>query len=208
MSLNTIIFDLGGVLIDWNPRYLYRKLIANEEEMAYFLTHICTPDWNEQQDAGRPLQQATEEKVREFPEYAELIRAYYGRWPEMLAGPISGTVRILEKILELGTYRLLALTNWSAETFPIAWERYSFLRHFEGILVSGKEGLKKPDPAIYRLLFDRFEVQPDRAVFIDDNLRNIRSADQLGLRTIHFQNPEHLARLLRKHEVMVDPPLD
>lgn len=197
-SLTTIIFDLGGVLIDWNPRYLYRKLMPRAEEMEYFLEHICTPDWNEQQDAGRPLAQATREKVEEHPQHADLIEAFYGRWPEMLAGPISGTVDILNEIQQQQSHQLLALTNWSAETFPVAWERYDFLRHFEDILVSGRVNLKKPDPAIYQLLINQHGLSPNSVVFIDDNARNIKAAQQLGLHTIHFTSPEALRQELQE----------
>ncbi len=191
-AITTIIFDLGGVLIDWDPRYLYRKLLDDETAIDAFLNEVCTPDWNEQQDAGRSLEEATRTKVAEFPEHKELIEAYYGRWPEMLGGPIAGSVALLEELRRQRNYKLLALTNWSDETFPIAWERYSFLRYFEDILVSGREGLKKPDPAIYRRLLDRNDLNPGEAVFIDDNARNIAAADRLGLKTIHFTDSSDL----------------
>lgn len=197
-SLDTIVFDLGGVLIDWDPRYLYRKLFDREEEMEYFLAHICTPDWNEQQDAGRPLAVATREKVNEHPEYAHLIRAFYGRWEEMLAGPVDGTVEILNQLHTQNSHQLLALTNWSAETFPIAWERYPFLRHFTDILVSGRVNLKKPDPAIYQMLIDQHGLSPKATLFIDDNERNIRAAQKVGLQVIHFTSPRALRQELEE----------
>lgn len=191
--IDTIIFDLGGVLIDWNPRYLYRKLIADEERMEHFLEHIAAPDWNEQQDAGRPVAEAMAELAARHPEWKAEIDAFYGRWEEMLGGTIEGTVAILRQLKEQQEQRLLALTNWSAETFPIARERYDFLNWFDGILVSGEEKLKKPDPRFFQLLFERFGVTPERAVFIDDSARNIDGARACGLHTVLFRSPQHLA---------------
>jgi 2-haloacid dehalogenase len=199
--IDTVIFDLGGVLIDWDPRHLYRKIIDDEDRMEYFLTNITTPDWNEQQDAGRPVAEAMEVLVSKHPVWEREIRAFYGRWEEMLAGPIHGTLDILANFRNAGEKRLLALTNWSAETFPIAKNRYEFLQWFEGILVSGEEGLKKPDPKFYRLLFERYEVIPELAVFIDDSARNIAAAQKCGLNTIHFQSPETLRDELRRHSL-------
>lgn len=197
-NINTIIFDLGGVLIDWDPRHLYRKLFADASEMEYFLAHICTPDWNEQQDAGYPTARATAEKIAEFPEYTEAIQAFYGCWAEMLNGPIESTVRLLDQLARQHTFRLLALTNWSHETWPVALDRYDFLSYFEGILVSGQEKLRKPDPAFYRLLFRRYEVDPARAFFIDDNLRNVEAGRRLGLKSHHFHSSSLLAEDLQQ----------
>ena len=187
-----IIFDLGGVLIDWNPRYLYRKLLNTDDEIESFLRDVCTSDWNEQQDAGRPLEAGTKIKIDQFPEQQTLIEAFYGRWTEMLGGPIQGTVDILAQLKAQKNHQLLALTNWSAETFPFAIERYQFLDWFEDILVSGKEKLKKPDSRIYTLLLSRHDLHPSDALFIDDNERNVKAAAQLGLSTIWFKNPNQL----------------
>jgi len=189
MAIDTIIFDLGNVLIQWDPRLLYRKIFKTEAEIDTFLENICTAEWNMQQDAGRPVAEATEQLAAAHPEWADEIRAYYGRWPEMLGGPIPESVEVLEQLKRGGQYRLLALTNWSAETFPIARERYDFLDGFEGILVSGEEKLVKPDPAIYQLLFDRYGVEPTRAVFIDDSEKNVMAARELGVKGIHFASP-------------------
>jgi 2-haloacid dehalogenase len=191
-AISTIIFDLGGVLIDWNPAYLYRKIFATEEEVTHFLTNICTPDWNEEQDAGRSLQLATDILVQKHPEYESAIRAFYGRWEEMLGGPIQGTVDLLTQFHQEKRYRLYALTNWSSETFPIAQARYDFLQLFEGILVSGEEGIKKPDAKIYQLILDRYQLKAEKSIFIDDNLRNIVAAEALGINTIHFKSAEQL----------------
>ena len=196
-SIDTIIFDLGGVLIDWNPRHLFRKLFEEEQEMEHFLEHVCTGDWNEQQDGGRPFSEAIALKTAEFPEYEPQIKAFFERWAEMLGGPIEGTVSTLEQIHQEKRYRLLALTNWSHETWPIAWERYGFLKYFEDILVSGKEKLKKPDPKIYHLLLERNNISPEQALFIDDSHRNVRAAREEGIRTIHFTNPTALRTTLQ-----------
>lgn len=194
--IKTIIFDLGGVLIDWDPRYLYRKLFESEAEMERFLAEVTTSDWNEEQDGGRPLAEATNLLVAQFPDQETMIRAFYDRWTEMLGGAISGTVEILMQLKEDQHYSLFALTNWSAETWPIALDHFAFLHWFEGVLVSGQEKMRKPDPRIYRLLEERFPLSLETSLFIDDNLRNVMAARAEGLRTIHFQNPEQLRREL------------
>lgn len=195
-QIETILFDLGGVLIDWNPRYVFRQIFDTEKEVDYFLENICTSDWNEQQDAGRPLIEATTSLLLEHPKYADPIRAFYGRWEEMLGGPIEGTVEILDQLRREQKYRLYALTNWSAETFPIAQERYEFLTWFSDILVSGVEKMKKPDPEIYQLAMDRFELTPATTLFIDDNARNVAAAQALGIHAHQFTSPEDLRKLL------------
>lgn len=203
MSINTIIFDLGGVLIDWNPRYLYRKLFDKEEDMEYFLANICTGDWNEQQDAGRALEEATQLLVNQYPSQADLIKAFYGRWTEMINGSIQGTVDILEQLHQDQRYPLYALTNWSAETFPYALANFPFLQYFKGIVVSGEEKLKKPDRRIYDLILNRYNIDSSKAVFIDDSLKNINGAKAVGLHTIHFQSPQQLKEELLEMGVVV-----
>lgn len=201
-NIRNIIFDLGGVLIDWNPRYVYRQIFQTEAEIDYFLTHICRSDWNHQQDAGRSLAEATEELVAQHPEWEREIRAFYGRWEEMLGGPLVETVELLDALRRSGSYRLLALTNWSAETFPVALARYDFLQWFEGIVVSGVEKLAKPDERIYRLLLERYGLEASESLFIDDNPPNVAAAEGLGIRAIRFHSPmqlrEELAALLVK----------
>jgi len=185
-KIDTIIFDLGGVLIDWNPRYMYKKVFESEEKMEHFLQNICTMEWNEEQDAGRSFAEATSYLVNKYPEFKREIEAYYTRWEEMLNGPILETVNILQELVDSKKFKIVALTNWSAESFPIALEKYYFLHWFDGILVSGKEKMKKPDPKIFHLLFERYQISPQRAIFIDDNPANIKTAQNLGLKTIHF----------------------
>lgn len=192
-KIDTIIFDLGGVLIDWNPEYVYLDVFdGDREKMQWFFDHVCTHDWNENQDAGYPLEKATEERIALFPEHEELIRMFYGRWEEMLGGPIDGTVQILKKLIDSQQFKVVALTNWSHETFPIALQTFDFLHWFEGIIVSGEEKTRKPFKEIYELTLDRFNIEADRSVFIDDNLRNIIAAKDMGINIIQFKNPKQL----------------
>jgi len=190
--INTIIFDLGAVLIDWNPHYMYRTIFANEEEMENFLATVCTSDWNEEQDAGRPLQEGTEILIEQFPEHEANIRAFYGRWDEMLGEPFWDTVEIFRELKNSRRYKIYALTNWSAETFPVALKRYDFLNWFDGIVVSGAEKMRKPTPAFYQILLDRHEVNPDNALFIDDNYRNVLAAEKMGIQSLHFASAKQL----------------
>ena len=190
--INTVVFDLGGVLIDWNPRHLYRKIFRNDENgMETFLTKVCHSEWNLQQDRGRPWKDAIDEAISRFPEHAPKIRAYRERWGEMLGGSIQGTVEILKELKSDGL-KLLALTNWSAATFPIAEKRFAFLEWFDGIVVSGREKLAKPDPAIFKLLIHRYHLEPSRTVFIDDQLYNVEAAEKEGFIAFRFSDPERL----------------
>ena len=189
-TINTLVFDLGGVLVDWNPEYLYKHIFPNAEERSWFLSTICTLDWNEEQDAGRSLQEGTDYLVKKFPDHERSIRAYYDRWKEMLGGPIQDTVEIFRELKFHTDLKLYALTNWSAETFPVALELYDFLHWFDGRLVSGEEKIRKPAPAIYQLLAERFNIEPQKAIYVDDNIRNVLPARELGFHGIHFQSPQ------------------
>jgi 2-haloacid dehalogenase len=192
-KIKNIIFDLGGVLIDWNPEYVYLEVFEGDrKKMQWFFDEICTMDWNENQDAGYPLQQATEDRVKMFPQYEEWIRMYYERWEEMLGDSIEDTVEVLNQLLKNPDYRVAALTNWSAETFPVALDRFEFLHRFEGIVVSGAENTRKPFADIYQLTLDRFDFKAEESLFIDDNLRNVEAASNMGIHTIHFKNPKEL----------------
>ena len=203
-KIDTIIFDLGGVLIDWNPEYVFLDVFNRDrEKMQWFFDHICTSDWNENQDAGYPMAQATEDKVALFPEYEKEIRMFYGRWVEMLGDSITGTVDILKKFIDSEDYKVIALTNWSAETFPIALERFEFLHWFEGIIVSGEEKTRKPFNDIYNLTLERFNIKAENAIFIDDNLRNIEAANNLGLNGIQFESPEQLIINLKTFNIIL-----
>lgn len=201
-KIDTIIFDLGGVLIDWNPEYVFLDVFnGDRKKMQWFFDTICTSDWNENQDAGYPMAQATEDRIVLFPEYEKEIRQFYGRWVDMLGGPITGTVDILKKCIESKDYKVVALTNWSAETFPIAQERFDFLNWFEGIIVSGKEKTRKPFDDIYNLTLNRFNIKAENAIFIDDNQRNIEAANNLGINGIRFESPERLLQQLKTFNI-------
>jgi 2-haloacid dehalogenase len=186
------VFDLGGVLIDWNPRYLYRKLFDGDTEaMEKFLATVCTEYWNEQQDAGRPFADASALLKRAHPHKAELIDAWFLRYEETLGGPISGTVEILA---ELNSHRvpLYALSNWSAETFPTALKRFEFLKLFRGIMLSGEVKLLKPDPRIFKLFFETFDIDPASTVYIDDRQPNVDAAIACGMHGLVFTDAASL----------------
>jgi 2-haloacid dehalogenase len=182
---------------------LYNKIFADATEMEHFLNKVCTSDWNEEQDAGRSLAEATEILVKEFPEHEENIRAYYGRWDEMLGGVFEETVETLRKMKESKRFKLYGLTNWSAETFPIAQSRYEFLHWFDGVVVSGTERLRKPFPEFYKILLDRYNVKADEALFIDDNIRNVKAAEELGIQTIHFKDPAQMNEALKEKGIVL-----
>ncbi len=201
--ITTIIFDLGAVLIDWNPHYMYRTIFSDEEEMKNFLATVTTSDWNEEQDAGRSLQEGTEILIKQFPEHEENIRAFYSRWEEMLGDAFWDTVEIFKELKESNKYKIYALTNWSAETFPVALARYDFLNWFDGIVVSGAEKMRKPAPEFYQILLDRHQVEPEEALFIDDNYRNILAAEKLGIKSIHFTSAGELREELVESGIIV-----
>jgi 2-haloacid dehalogenase len=197
-KVNTIIFDLGGVLIDWNPEYVYLKEFRGDrEKMDWFLNTICAWDWNVNQDAGYPLAKATEERVALYPKHEELIRMYYGRWEEMLGFTHDDTLKVLETLVNHPDYRVLALTNWSGETWPKALEKFPWLQWFEGILVSGDEGMRKPFSEIYQLMLSRYNIKPEEAVFIDDSTANIAGCEKEGITGIHFKDAKSLQSDLR-----------
>ena len=203
-QIDTIIFDLGGVLIDWNPEYVYLDVFnGDREKMKWFFENICTHDWNENQDAGYPLAKATEERVALFPEHEELIRMYYGRWVDMLGEAISDTVEILDQLISKKQHKIVALTNWSHETFPIALERFEFLHWFEGIVVSGEEKTRKPFKEIYETTLNRFNIKADQSIFIDDNLRNIEAANTLGINGVHFKSSKLLIDQLKTYNIHI-----
>ena len=191
-SFRAIVFDFGGVLMDWDPRYLYRKFFnGNSSAMERFLTDVNFMEWNLQQDKGRPFTIAVAELSQQFPHYAHLIKAYDERWAESIAGPIQPTVNILRALKQAG-YPLYGLSNWSAEKFRTARSRYAFFDWFESIMVSGEVGLVKPDPRIYTLFLARIGRTAAECLFIDDSDANIAAARPLGFKTIHYQSSEQL----------------
>jgi len=194
---DAVLFDLGGVLIDWNPRYLYRPLFGGDDAaMERFLAEVCPPHWNVQMDAGKPFDEAIAERQREFPDHADHIALWKSGWTSMLRDAIPETVDMLATLRGAGL-RLYALTNWSAETFPVAQARFPFLAWFEDIVVSGQVGLAKPDPRIFQLAIERCRLVPSTTVFIDDSRPNVEIAQRLGLQALHFQAPEKLRLELR-----------
>lgn len=196
-----IVFDLGGVLIDWDPRYLFRKMFNDEADIEYFLKNVCTSEWNTRQDGGYPLAQATADKLAEFPEFDPYIRAFYGRWLEMIHGSHEGTVTIFRELKDAGYY-IAALSNWSAETFPLVRNSYEFFSWFEEIVLSGEEKQLKPAPDIYHTLLKRINRQAEECVFIDDSYDNIVTARSLGFTGIHFQSPQQLRKDLEAAEIL------
>jgi len=199
-QLKNIVFDFGGVLIDWNPRYLYRKVFKTQEEMDFFLQNVCKYEWNLLQDAGRSLDEATRLLQEEHPEYKEEIGMYYGRWEEMLGGLFEDNVKLIRPLK--AKYKVYGLTNWSAETLPIAQRKYDFFKLFDGIVVSGEEKRVKPDPQLYRILLDRYHLKAEETLLIDDNAENIETAKELGFKTVHLTPEVNLEETLKTMKVL------
>lgn len=199
--IKNIIFDFGGVLLDWNPRYLYKSYFNNDEEMEHFLADICNGEWNIRQDAGRPFAEAVKELQAKFPEYAEAIQMYDDDWEKMLKCELPESIDLLKELKFMG-YGIYGLTNWSAEKIGYAFANYSFFSLFDGIVVSGVEKVVKPDRKIYKILLERYSLKPGECVFIDDNQDNVDMAKVLGINAIRFDNignvKEHLETLLNK----------
>ncbi|MDC0378225.1 MAG: HAD family phosphatase [Flavobacteriaceae bacterium] len=201
--MKTIIFDLGGVLVDWNPEYVYlNEFDGDRKKMNWFFDNICTSDWNEEQDGGKLIKIATKERIKLFPEHEKLIKMYYGRWEEMLKGEIIESVNILKK-LKSKNYKLIALTNWSFETFPVAIRRFDFLKLFDGIVVSGKIKMLKPFKDIYNYTINKHKLSPSECVFIDDRVSNVQGAINCGIKGIHFQSSKQLIRELKKLNIEI-----
>jgi 2-haloacid dehalogenase len=201
-SKQAMVFDLGGVLIDWNPRHLYRKIFEGDEEgMERFLSEICTPEWNARQDEGRSFAEATEELIARHPGQAELIRAFFDRWPEMVAGAIEETVEILSELKGAG-HEIYALSNWSAETFTHARERFQFLDWFNFTVISGEVGLVKPNREVFDFLLEKTGRRAEECVFIDDSPANMAAARDLGFDAIHFRSPGQLREELMNRGIL------
>lgn len=196
--IKDLVFDFGGVLMDWNPRYFFKKHFDDDEKMEYFLSNIATDEWNAEQDRGRKLRHGTDYLVQKHPDWEDSIRAYYDNWTTMLRADIPKNVAVLRK-LQSSRYGLFGLTNWSAETFSYALENYDFFNIFDGkIVVSGTENIIKPDPKIWQILLERYALKAEETVFIDDNLKNIDVAEQLGFVCIHVKPETNLENELRK----------
>ena len=196
-NIKNIIFDFGGVVMDWDPRYFYKDYFNDDEKMEFFLKNIATDEWNAEQDRGRTLAEGTEIQVAKFPQWEKELRAYYDNWTTMLRSDIPKNVEVLRK-LEHTEYELFGLTNWSAETFPYALENYDFFKIFGGkIVVSGTEKVIKPDPKIWEVLLERYHIKADESVFIDDNATNIEVAKALGFITVHITPETDLEKELK-----------
>ena len=203
MKIETIIFDLGGVLVDWNPEYVYlNEFNGDRKKMQWFFDNICTSSWNEEQDGGYPMADATEERINLFPKYKKLIKMFYGRWEEMLKGEIGETVEILHK-LKRKKIKLIAVTNWSAETFPVAVKKFKFLKLFDGIVVSGKVKMLKPFPEIYNYTLKKYGLIANKSIFIDDRISNVDGAIKCGINGIQFVSPKNLIIALKKYGIKI-----
>jgi 2-haloacid dehalogenase len=189
--ITAVVFDIGGVLLDWDPRYVYRDVFADPREMDRFLSEICSREWHEDNDRGVPYAQSCAALAARHPEYADQIWMWARRTEEMIAGPIEGTVRILEELQDAGM-RCYGLTNMEAETYPLRYERYAFLRGLQGTVVSSAEGVVKPDPEIFRRLLERFGLRAEATVMVDDAPRNIEAARAIGMATVRFESPAQL----------------
>jgi 2-haloacid dehalogenase len=190
MQIKNIVFDFGGVLMDWDPRYMYRKVFESEEEMEYFMQHICHSKWNAQFDKGLPFQEGVNERIEKFPEYKEQIQMYKDRWIEMVGGDIPKNSKLVYELKP--SYRLFGLTNWAEDTFQLVYNQYPFFKELEGIVVSGTEKIIKPDPAIFNILLKRYQIQSSESLFIDDNYDNILVARELGFETIWVEPSTNL----------------
>lgn len=200
--IDALLFDLGNVLIRWDPRNHYRDRFAAPDDMEAFLADVATNAWNHEMDAGKPFAQAIAERSALYPQYAERLAEWWSHWERMLGDPIDESVALLEEARTAG-YRVAAITNWSAETYPIAKARFPFLDWFGDVVISGVEGIAKPDPAIFALALRRTGFVAERTVFVDDNLANIVSAQTVGLKTVHFASPEQCRAELRALGVRV-----
>ncbi len=198
--IKNIVFDFGGVLVDWDPRHFYRNIFKSEEEMEYFLTNVCTPEWNTLTDWKLTFAEAIEQLVPKFPQYEREIRLYWDGWIEMLHAEIPESIAFKAALRAEG-YRLYGLTNWSAETFPIAEQKFSFMKDLDGLVVSGYERVKKPDVRIYQLLLERYNLRPEETVFFDDHIENVIAARELGIHGIFFKDA---AQARRDLELLVE----
>jgi 2-haloacid dehalogenase len=202
---SVVVWDLGGVLIEWDPRNLYRQVFDDEAEMEWFLAEVCHPDWNETQDAGRPFAEGIAEAVARHPAYRSQIEAFHARWIEMIGGEVAGSSAVLDELVHRGV-PVYALTNWSAETFPLARDQFPLLERFDGIVVSGEEGTRKPHPEIFEILCARYGLEPSRTLFVDDSERNVRAAAEQGFHVHRFTTAGELRAALVGFGLLVGVP--
>ncbi|MBR5484432.1 MAG: HAD family phosphatase [Alistipes sp.] len=194
--MKNIVFDFGGVLVDWNPHHLYDKYFGSVEKAEWFLNNICLYSWNIQMDGGKPFAEGVAELQAEYPEWSEAIAIYYTRWIEMMGGEIAGMADIVKRLKEAG-YGVYGLTNWSSETFPLVKDKYAIFKQLDGMVVSGEEHLLKPDAAIYKCLLERYNLQAEESLFVDDNADNVIGARNVGMKAVRFTSVAELERELK-----------
>ena len=201
-KIQSILFDFGNVLIEWNPRYVYRRYFPNDEQaMERFLHEVDFMDWNAQQDKGRSFAEGVALLSKQFPHYAELIQAYHDNWKDSIGNHLEGTVEIMKQLKKAG-YSLYGLSNWSAETFPIAREQYDFFDLLDDIIISGEVGSIKPEPEFFEIALKRIGKPANECLFIDDSLANIEQGRKMGFATIHFESSEQLEEELHKMQLL------
>ena len=194
--MKNIVFDFGGVLVDWNPHHLYDKYFGSVEKAEWFLNNICLYSWNIQMDGGKPFAEGVAELQAEYPEWSEAIAIYHTRWIEMMGGEIEGMADIVRRLKEAG-YGVYGLTNWSSETFPLVKDKYAIFKQLDGMVVSGEEHLLKPDAAIYKCLLERYNLQAEESLFVDDNADNVAGARNVGMKAVRFTSVAELERELK-----------
>ena len=200
--IKVIIFDFGNVLLEWNPRYVYQKYFPNDPEgMEHFFKEVDFMNWNAQQDKGRTFAEGVAVLSEKFPHYSQLIQAYHDNWIDSIGNSYAGTVKIMKQLKQAG-YPIYGLSNWSAETFPYAREKYDFFDLLDDMVISGEVGHIKPDPEIFQILLEKIRRPAQECLFIDDSLSNINQAQKIGFMTIHFQSPEQLAISLHELKIL------
>lgn len=200
-KIETVIFDLGGVLVDWDPMNLYKKVFDTEKEALWFLNNVCTSAWNVEQDAGRLIEDAVALKIVEFPKYEEQIKLFYTRWEEMFVDNIQENIDIQQALISNPNYKVYALTNWSGEKWQRSLELFPFFKDFEGVVVSGIEKTRKPFDNIYQLILSRYTINPSTAIFIDDNLDNVNAAIKNGINSVQYNGTIPLKKLLESYHI-------
>ena len=199
-TIKNVVFDFGGVLLDWNPRYFYKSIFNDDQKMEYFLQNIATSTWNAQMDKGRSFEECMKELAEQYPEYKDPIMLYRKGWETMLKGPIESGMIVLDAVMNAQKFKVYGLTNWSAETVPGTFNKYKFLQKFEGIVVSGEEQMIKPEKGIYLTLIERYNLVPEETFFMDDNIQNVETALSRGINVVQFtgtdKNLEQIAKIL------------
>jgi 2-haloacid dehalogenase len=205
-AISAVVYDIGGVLLDWDPRHLYRKLFGGDEAaMERFLAEVCSPEWHRAHDLGRDTAQSCAELSARYPDQADLILAWARRGEEMIPGPVPGSAELLAELKQTGM-PCYGLSNMEAETFPVRLSRFGFLRLLDGFVISGIEGVAKPDPRIFRMLLRRFRLRPGRTLFVDDNAANVAAAQALGMNAVRFESTPQLRQEFEARNLLTPGP--